>query len=326
MLSRRKMMAGLTGAALLPAGNLARAQEFPNRPVTFAVPFPPGGGIDVTLRAMAPQLQQRFGKPVVIENRAGGGGNIAAAAVAKSPPDGHLLFAAPSTLAGNVKIYKSLPFDTLADLQAVSLLMRTPYFLVVNPSLPAKSVSELIDLLKRRPGEISYAHSGLGGALHLTADLFQAMSGTTMNPVAYRGAPPAFNDVLAGHVPLMFVDTATALAQIADGKVRALGVSSNVRIPAAPDIPTIAEAGLPGFESVGWLLICAPAATPPATLGRLSSEIKAVAATPEINSLIIKLGNLPVDSPSPSELQRFLADEIQRWGDLIEKVGAARSQ
>ena len=326
MPSRRLVIAGLSCAALQQFGIPALANDFPNRPVTFINPFPPGGGIDVLLRAMAPVLQQRLGKPVLVENKAGAGGNIAAHTVARSPADGHTLYTAPSTFAGNPKIYKELPFDTLKDFQAISLLMRTPYFLVVNPQVPAKTVPELISLLKQKPGEFSYGHSGLGGALHLAAAMFQAMSGTKMAGVGYRGAPPAFNDVIAGHIPLMFVDTGTALAHIAEGKVRALGVSSTERIPAAREIPTIAEAGLPGFDAVGWMLICAPAGTPSSTVDRLASELKSVASSTEVKDLMIKLGNLPVSSPSPSELQRFLADEIQRWGNLIEQVGAAKSQ
>jgi tripartite-type tricarboxylate transporter receptor subunit TctC len=326
MLSRRLVIAGLSSASVQQICKSAWADDFPNRPITFVVPFPPGGGIDVTLRAMAPKLQERLGKPVLIENRAGGGGNIAAAAVAKSAADGHALFAAPSTLAANPKLYKALPFDTLKDFQAVSLVLRTPYFLVLNPSIPAKTVAELVALLKQKPGEFSYAHSGPGSSLHLTAELFQAMTGTKMNGVGYRGAPLGFNDVLAGHVALMFVDTGTALAQIAESKVRVLGVSSVARIPAAPDVPTIAEAGVPGFDAVGWLLICAPSDVPALTKERLASEIKTVAALPEIRELMVKLGTLPVDSPNPGELQSFLASEIQRWGDLIEKAGVAGSQ
>jgi tripartite-type tricarboxylate transporter receptor subunit TctC len=326
MLSRRLMIAGLSGVAVGQVCPLAAADEFPSRQVSFVVPFPPGGGIDVTLRAMAPRLQERLGKPVVVENRAGGGGNVAALSVAKSPPDGHTLFAAPSTLAANPRLFKTLPFDTLKDFQAVSLVLRTPYFLVLNPSVPARTVPELVALLKQKPGQLSYAHSGPGSSLHLAAELFQAMTGTKMNGVGYRGAPLGLNDVLANHVSLMFVDTGTALSQIAEGKVRALGVSSTTRIPAAPEIPTLADAGLPGFDAVGWLLICAPAGVPASTVAKLASEIKEVAALPEIRDLMVKLGTLPVDTPSPAELQRFLADEIGRWGDLIDKAGVAASQ
>jgi tripartite-type tricarboxylate transporter receptor subunit TctC len=327
MRSRRWMVAAFAACALAAPGRpTARAEDFPNRPITFVVPFPPGGGIDVVLRAMAPKLQERLGKPVLVENRAGGGGNIAAAAVAKLPPDGHMLFAAPSTLAANPKLYKTLPFDTLKDFTTVSLVLRTPYFLVLNPSEPAKTVPGLIALLKQKPGELSFAHSGAGSSLHLAAELFQAMTGTKMNGVGYRGAPLGFNDVLAGHVPLMFVDTGTALAQIAENKVRALGVSSTTRIAAAPEIPTLAEAGVPGFDAVGWLLVCAPAETPKVVIDRLAAEIKAVAALPDIRELMVRLGTIPVDSPSPPELQKFLASEIDRWGSIIEKAGVAQSQ
>jgi tripartite-type tricarboxylate transporter receptor subunit TctC len=320
---------GLLLAALIlvaAAAAPSRADDFPNRPVTFVVPFPPGGGIDVVLRAMAPKLQERLGKPVLVENRAGGGGNVAAAMVAKSPADGHTLLAAPSTLAANPKLYKTLPFDTLKDFATVSLVLRTPYFLVLNPSVPARTVPELVALLKQKPGELSIAHSGPGSSLHLTAELFQTVTGTKMNGVGYRGAPLGLNDVIAGHVSLMFVDTGTALTQIADGKVRALGVSSTTRIPAAPDIPTLAEAGVPGFDSVGWLLICAPGETPRLAIDRLAAEIKVVAAMPEIRDLMVKLGTIPVESAPPRELQRFLALEIERWGGIIEKAGVAQSQ
>jgi tripartite-type tricarboxylate transporter receptor subunit TctC len=326
MISRRRMVAALAACTLAATSAPIAAEDFPNRPITFVVPFPPGGGIDVVLRAMAPKLQERLGKPVLVENRAGGGGNIAAAAVAKSPADGHMLFAAPSTLAANPKLYKTLPFDTLKDFATVSLVLRTPYFLVLNPSVPAKTVPELVALLKQKPGELSFAHSGPGSSLHLTAELFQSVTGTKMNGVGYRGAPPAFNDVIAGHVPLMFVDTGTALAQIAENKVRALGVTSTTRIAAAPEIPTLAEAGVPGFDAVGWLLVCAPAETPKAIIDKLAAEIKAVAMLPDIRDLMVRLGTIPVDSASPAELHKFLGSEIERWGGIIEKAGVAQSQ
>ncbi len=327
MTTRRLVLATL--AFLVPlAGAVApaRAQEFPNRTITMVVPFPPGGGIDAVLRAMAPKLQERLGKPVVIENRAGGGGVTGTTFVAKSPPDGHTLFAAASLLAANPRLFKTLPFDTLNDLQSVALLFRTPLVLVVNPGVPAKTVAELVALAKAKPGEISYAHSGPGSSLHLAAELFQSMTGTKMNGVAYRGAPQGMNDVMAGHVAVMFADTGSAVAQIAGGQVRALGVSSTTRVPVAPDIPTIAEAGVAGFDAVGWTLMLVPAATPKPIVERLHAELKAVVAMPDIQALIVRLGAIPVDSGSPAELQKFLASEIDRWGDLIERAGAARSQ
>jgi tripartite-type tricarboxylate transporter receptor subunit TctC len=302
------------------------AEDFPARPITFVVPFPPGGGIDVILRAMGPRLTERLGKPIVIENRSGGAGVIGAAAVAKAAPDGHTLLAAPSLFASNVRLFKSLPFDATKDFEPVSLVLRTPYVLVVNPTLPVHSVPDLVALAKQKPGELAYASTGPGSSLHLSAELFQNMTGTKMTGVQYRGAPPALADVIAGHVPLMFADTGTALAQIAEGKVRALGVSSLTRVPAAPNIPTLSEAGLPGFDSVGWLLMVAPAGTPKPIVDRLHAELKIAAQLPDIHKQMIDLGTIPVDSPPPAELKNFLASEIARWGSIIDKAGVAGSQ
>jgi tripartite-type tricarboxylate transporter receptor subunit TctC len=326
MLTRRSLLAAPAVLGLIAGGRDAWAQAFPTGPITFIVAFPAGGSIDVVMRAMAPKLQERLGKPVVIENRAGAGGAIATAAVVNAQPDGQTLLAPASSLAANPKLAKNLSFDTLRDLQAVALIFRTPLALVVNPDFPAKSVAELIALAKQKPGEINFGHSGAGAAIHLAAELFQTMAGIKMNGVAYRGAPPALNDVMAGHVTLMFADAGSVVAQINAGKVRALGVSSTSRVPVLPDVPTIAEAGVPGFDAVGWTMICAPAATPKPIIDRLYSELTTVAATPEIKGLIERLGTIPVDSPPPAELQKFLAAEIDRWGDLVERAGLAKSQ
>jgi tripartite-type tricarboxylate transporter receptor subunit TctC len=326
MIARRAVLIAPALAGLLALAGPGYGQEFPSGPITFVVSFPPGGSIDVVMRAMAPKLQERLGKPVVIENRAGAGGNIAAAAVANAPPDGHTLLAPASSLAANPTLVKNMPFDTLKDLQAVALLFRTPLALVVHPSVPAKSVPELIALLKQKPGEITFGHSGAGAAIFLAAELFQSMTGSKMNGVAYRGAPPALNDVIAGHVALMFADAGSVVAQINAGRVRALGVSSTARVPALPDVPTIAESGVPGFDAVGWTMICAPSATPKPVIDRLHAELKAVAATPEVRDVIVRIGTIPVDSPPPAELQKFLASEIDRWGGLIARAGLARTE
>jgi tripartite-type tricarboxylate transporter receptor subunit TctC len=327
MITRRRLAQLLVFPAML-AGSTAGAfaEDFPSRPITFVIPFPPGGGIDVILRAMGPRLTERLGKPIVIENRSGGAGVIGAAAVAKAAPDGYTLLAAPSLFASNVRLFKSLPFDATKDFEPVSLVLRTPYVLVVNPALPVHSVPELVALAKQKPGELSYASTGPGSSLHLSAELFQSMTGTKMTGVQYRGAPPALADVIAGHVQLMFADTGTALAQIAEGKVRALGVSSLTRVPAAPNIPTLSEAGLPGFDSVGWLLMVAPAGTPKPIVERLSAELKAAGKLPEIHQQMVDLGTIPVDSPPPAELNSFLSAEIARWGSIIDKAGVAGSQ
>ena len=328
MLTRRRSLLIFGAAALplsAPALSPASAAEFPSGPITFIVSFPAGGSIDEVMRAMAAPLQKQLGKPIVVENRAGAGGVLATGDVAKANPDGLTLLAAASSLAASPTLVKSLPFDTLKDLQAVSLVFRTPLVLVVNPQLPVHSVKELVALLKQKPGQINFGHGGPGSAIHLAAELFQAMTGTQMTGVSYRGAPPALNDVMAGHVALMFADAGSVTGQIAAGTVRPLGVSSTVRVPALPDVPTIDEAGVPGFDAVGWTLICAPSATPKPIVDRLSHELAKAAETPEVHALIVKLGTIPVHSPPPAELQKFLASEIDRWGDLIKRAGVANS-
>ena len=326
MVAHRVVLIAFALAGLLALGGRGFGQEFPTGPITFIVSFPAGGSIDVVMRAMAPKLQERLGKPIVIENRVGAGGNIAAAAVANARPDGHTLLAPASSLAANPTLVKNMTFDTLKDLQAIALLFRTPLALVVHPSVPAKSVSELIALLKQKPGEITFGHSGAGAAIFLAAELFQSMTGTKMNGVAYRGAPPALNDVMAGHVALMFADAGSVVGHINAGSVRALGVSSTARVPALPNVPTIAESGVLGFDAVGWTMICAPSATPKPVIDRLHVELKAVAATPEVRDVIIRIGTIPVDSPPPAELQKFLASEIDLWGGLIQRAGLAKTE
>ena len=260
MLTRRSALAALSGALTLPAFAV-RADDYPSGPVKILVSFPAGGSIDVVMRAMAAPLQAKLGKPVVIENRAGAGGVVAEGAVVKADPDGLTLLADASALAANPTLFKSLPFDTLKDLQPVYLVFRTPLALVVNPDVPAHSVRELVALLKEKPGQINFGHGGPGSAIHLAAELFQIMTGTTMTGIAYRGAPLALNDVIAGRVSLMVCRCWQR--QRADRRpVKcALGVSSTERALALPDVPTIAEAGVPGFEAVGWTLVCVPAAT-----------------------------------------------------------------
>ena len=326
MLSRRSLLLAplLTGAAA-QLSKTAAADDYPSGPVTLVVSFPPGGSLDIVARALAVKLQERLGKPVVVENRAGASGALATGVVAKSAPDGLTLLVAASSIAANPTLFKTQPFDTLKDLQAVSLVFRTPLALVVNPAVPAKSVAELIALLKDNPGQINFAHGGPGSAIHLAAELFQTMTSTRMNGVAYRGAPLGLNDVLAGHVSVMFADAGAVVGQINSGRVRALGMTSTERVSALPDVPTIAEAGVPGFDAVGWTLICVPSATPRPIVDRLSVELAMAAQSPDVQALIVKQGTIPVKSPSPAELQTFLASEIDRWGDLIQRAGVAKS-
>jgi tripartite-type tricarboxylate transporter receptor subunit TctC len=324
MLTRRSFVAGSMIASLAPPLGV-QASEYPPGPVKMVVSFPAGGSTDVVVRAISAKLQPELGKPVIVENKAGASGLVASEYVAEATPDGLTLLAAASSLASNPTLYKEMPFDTLKDLQPVSILFRTPLVLVVNPTLPVKSVSDLIALLKREPGQLDYAHGGPGSAIHLAAELFQVMTGTKMNGVAYRGAPLALNDLIGGRVQLMFADVGSATGQIEAGQIRALAVTSTERVPAMPDIPTIAESGVAGFDADGWSMICAPAATPPQVVDKLAHDIGLAAQAPDVQALIAKFGMLPTKSPPPPEVKSFLAAEIDRWGKLIERSGAAQS-
>lgn len=323
MLTRRACLAGSMIASLVPPG--ARANAYPSGTVRVIVSFPAGGSTDVIVRAISAKLQPELGKPVVVENKAGASGLIASEYVAKANPDGLTLLAAASSLASNPTLYKQMPFDTLKDLQPISILFKTPLVLIVNRSLSVKSVTDLVVMLKQKPGQLNYAHGGPGSAIHLAAELFQVMTGTKMNGVAYRGAPLAINDLIGGRVQLMFADVGSAMGQIEAGRVRALAVSSTERVPALPHVPTIAESGVAGFDAEGWSMICAPAGTPPQVIATLARDIELAIDAPDVQALIVKFGMLPTKSPPPPEVRRFLAAEINRWGKLIERAGAAKS-
>jgi tripartite-type tricarboxylate transporter receptor subunit TctC len=231
-----------------------------------------------------------------------------------------------ASLATTVTIYKKLPYDPTKDFTPLALITRIPFVLVVNPSLPVNSVADLINLAKKDPGRLSYASGGPGSPHHLFMELFKSMTGTQMLHVPYKGTAPALNDVIGGQVPLMFGDVVASLPLVSAGKVRALGVSSITRIPSAPDLPTIAESGVPGFEGVGWVMIVAPARTPKAIVDRLHAELKAIAGLPEIHKQMIVLGTIPVDSPSPDAQQRFIDSEILRWSKVVKLAGIAGTQ
>ncbi len=304
----------------------AAAQDWPARQVTLVLPFAPGGAIDIFARAFAQKLSDKLGKPFVVENRPGAGTVVAANSVARAPADGHTVLVSPSPLAINATLYKKLPYDTASDFIPVAYVADIPLVLVVHPSLPVKSVADLIKYAKDNPGKLSYASSGTGTTLHLSGEMLKSMTGIAMTHVPYKGGPPALNDVVAGHVQLVFADPSSAIQQIKAGRVRPLGITSKVRLPSAPDIPPIAEAGVPGFEAVSWTVFMAPAKTPDAVAGRLHAELTALAATPEMREQAIKLGMVPVTSPSLAQLKGFLPGEIARWGKLVHQAGIAGSE
>jgi tripartite-type tricarboxylate transporter receptor subunit TctC len=315
-------------SALLTVGEMvAQTDDYPNRPITLISPWPAGGASDTLCRMLAARLTDRLGKPVVVENRPGAGSTIGVAAAARAAPDGYtLVWAGSSALATSVTIHKKLPYDPTQDFAPAALVARIPFVLVVHPSLPVHSVPELIKFSKERPGQLSYASGGHGSPHHLFAELFRSTTGIQMLHVPYKGNAPAVADVVAGHAQVLFSDAVMALPLIREGKLRALGVTTTARLASAPEIPAIAEAGVPEFDAMGWSIIVAPANTPKAIVTRLHVELKSIVEMPEFQQQMVKLGMIPVSSPSPDELQRFINSEIVRWGKVVHQAGIAGSE
>jgi tripartite-type tricarboxylate transporter receptor subunit TctC len=321
-LTRRTVLAAFAAGAAPPA----RADDYPARAVTIVVPFTPGGAGDLLARMVGARLEQKWGKPFVIENRPGAGSIIGASTVAKAQPDGYTLLIAPSgTLAVNGTLYKSLPYDPLGDFVPLSLAAQTPFALVLNPALPVKSVPELVAYAKVKGEPLIYATVGPGLPHHLFGELFKTMTGIAMTPVPYKGSLPALNDVIAGHVPLMFCDLGPAGPMITAGKVRALGVTTRTRVAAVPDVPPLAEVGVPGFDAASWQMFLAPAKTPSEVVQKLHAELKATLAQSEIGDLIAKNGMVPMENTSVAALQAFVKSEVTRWGKVVQDAGIAQS-
>jgi tripartite-type tricarboxylate transporter receptor subunit TctC len=311
----------------VPGATPLQAQDYPTRTVTIVNPFAPGGGTDLLARMLAQKLEQRLGKSFVIENKTGAGSIIAASHVQKSNPDGYTLLMAPApTMAVNPALYKSLPYDPLVDFIPLALIAQTPFVLLVNQNLPVKSVPELIAYAKANPGKLTFASVGPGVPHHLFMELFKGMTGIQASHVPYRGSLPAVTDVAAGHVPMMFCDLGPAAGLLASGKVRPLGISSPFRVAGYPDIPPLAEAGVPGFNAVSWQMIVAPAKTPRPVVDKLHREMVGILNTQEAKDQIVKAGFLPIDSPSVEGLQAFVKSETARWGKVVRDAGFAGSQ
>jgi len=314
------------GLAISPA-SLLRAEDYPARAVTIVNPFAPGGGTDLLARMVGQKLEQRLGQSFVIENKTGAGSIIAATHVQKSNPDGYTLLMAPTpTMAVNVSLYKSLPYEPLTDFVPLALLAQTPFVLIVHPDLPVKSVAELIAYSKANPGKLTFASVGPGVPHHLYMEMLKGMTGIQASYVPYRGSLPALNDVVAGHVPMMFVDFGPATGALQSGKVRPLGVTSKTRVPGYPDIPPLNEAGVPGFEAVGWQMLVAPAKTPRPVIDRLHRELDAILAQQDTKDQIVKFGFLPAENKSVEKLQAYVKSETARWGKVVRDAGIAGSQ
>jgi tripartite-type tricarboxylate transporter receptor subunit TctC len=324
-IGRRTFITALGSAALWPL--VAGAQDYPARPITIVVPYTPGGSTEILARIVAQRLEERLGQSVLVENKPGAGTVIGATAVAKSTPDGYtLLMATPTPMAINVTVHKSLPYDPATDLVPLAMVAQAPFVLIVNPSLPVHSVKELIAFAKQKQGQLSYGSGGPGAPHHLYAELFKSMTGIQMIHVPYKGSLPALNDVIAGHIDLMFCDVPPAAGMIQTGRVRALGVANKARLAAFPDLPPIAEAGVPGFDVAGWFMVTAPAQTPRPVIDKLHNAIRSILATPDVRDQIVKLSLLPLESPSVEEMQRFVKSEIVRWGKVVQQAGIAGSE
>jgi putative tricarboxylic transport membrane protein len=317
----------LLAVCVIASAQPAAAQTYPSRPVTIVAPYAAGGGADLIARLMAQKLGERLGQSFVVENRLGAGGVIAASSVAKAAPDGYTLLVAASTqLAIQVTLHKQLPYDPAADFMPVALVASVPFVLIVNPSLPVHSVSELIALARQKPGQLTFGSSGVGGPPHLFTELLKTMTGIEMTHIPYKGTAQAMTDVIAGHVPIIFSDLAPAIPQLKAGKLRALGISSAVRFAGMPEIPPLAEAGVPGFDAVSWLALVAPAATPPEVIDKLHAGMKQIMAEPAVQQRFVELGNIPLASPPPDELRRYVKSEIVRWGKVVTQAGLAGSE
>jgi len=300
----------------------ASAQDYPNKPVRIVVPYAAGGGTDALARYLAHGLERQLRQPFVIENRPGQGTAIGAAYVARAAPDGYTLLAATSsTLAINPSVYKKLAYDPLTDFSPISLIAAVPFVLVVNPSLPVKSVAELIALAKSKPGELSYASGGMGAPHHIYMELFKSMTGVDIKHVPYRGGGPALADVVAGHVPIMFGDVGQVTGLVRDGQVRALGVTVGRRVETIPDVPTMVEAGLAGFEANSWQSLVAPANLPPPIVATLSKALTVVLVEPATLGHFLKLGMQPLSS-TPEEFAAYLRSEVAKWAPIIKAAGA----
>ena len=316
-----RALAGAGALAMMPASAWAQAPAYPTKPVHIVVTFTPGGAPDILARVLADKLGQQWGQTVIVDNKPGAGGNIGADAVAKAPGDGHtLVVGTVGTHAINGALYKKMPYDMVKDFTPIGLLATTPNVLVVNNEVPAKTLKEFIDLGKRQ-GNMSFASSGSGTSIHVSGELFKSMTGIDMKHVPYKGRASAIPDLLGGRVTMMFDNLPSSLPLVREGKLRALGVTSPKRSPAAPDIPTPSEAGLPGFEAVSWFALFAAPGTPKPVADKLSTQVAEVLKLPDVAKKLSDLGLEPVGS-TPDELARYQQTEIAKWAKVVKESGA----
>lgn len=311
----------IASAVLALSPGDAFAQSYPNQSIRFIVPYAAGGGVDMIARVIAPMLSERLGQSVVIDNRGGAGGNIGTELAAKTEPNGYILVMGAAALAINVSLYRKLSFDPLKDFVPISLIAATPNILAVHPAVPARSVRELIRLAKAKPGNLNYASAGNGTTSHLAAELFKTMAGINMVHIPYKGTSPAVVALLSGEVAVMLAPALTLLSHIKVNKVRGLAVTGEKRSPAFPELPTVAESGLPGFEARQWYGVLAPAGTPKEIVTRLNGEIVRIVRSPEVTKRFLSDGSEPIGS-TQEEFAGYIKAEISKWSKAVEASGA----
>ncbi|MEQ1776773.1 MAG: tripartite tricarboxylate transporter substrate binding protein [Burkholderiales bacterium] len=310
----------LSAVALFFSG-VTFAQSYPSKPIRLIVPFPAGGGVDGVARIAFQRLSESMGQQIVIDNRSGSGGVIAAEMAARAAPDGYtLFFGTTATQAITPHYYRKLPYDPVKDFAPINLLAGAGYILVVHPSLPATTVKEFIALAKAKPGALNFSSAGNGSALHLTTELFRSMAGIDMVHVPYKGAAPALADLMSGQIQLTFNPASVVLPHIKSGRVRGLGVSSARRTPLAPELPTIAEAGVPGYESTGWYGVLGPANLPQAIITRLNRDLTNVLADKEVKDRFTATGVEPIGM-TPEQFAVFIRNEYAKWGKVVRAAG-----
>ena len=301
------------------AAQAAQPANYPTRPVRMIVPFPPGGTVDVVARVVSPAISERLGQPIVIDNRGGANAIIGTDLAAKAAPDGYTLLIVPAGHAITPHVTPKLPYDTVKDLAAIGLIGNGVYVLVINPGVPAKSIKEFIAYLKSRPGQVNYASTGYGNATHLAGELFNVLAGTNMVNIIYKGGGPALTDLISGQVSALFAGIASSGGHIKSGKLRALGVTTKRRAPALPDVPTIAESGLPEYEVNGWYGVLGSAKIPSAIVNRVNAEINAVVATEDAKQRLLAVG-LEARGSTPAEFHKMIVDDIARWANVVKRA------
>jgi tripartite-type tricarboxylate transporter receptor subunit TctC len=324
---RRSLRGALVVIALACGVFGAHAQDYPSRPVTLVMPYPPGGGTDFIARLLTQALERRLGQTFVLDYRPGAGSAIAATYVSRQPADGYtLLYATSTTMAINVSVHKHLNYDPTKDLVPVAMIAVSPFILVVNAALPIGSIAELVAYAKTHPGALTYASNGPGGASHLFAELLKSTLGIEMTHIPYKGNAPALYVVVAGHVSLMFVDQSSSVQLVREGRLRVLGITSAARTPIAPEIPPLAEVGVPGYDAASWHMIVAPAATPKPIVDRLNAELTAIVKDETTAREFSKRGFAATASGPPAELEGYVKSEIARWGKVVRQAGVAGSE